>query len=57
MIGDDVVGDVQGSQHAGLAGVLVRTGKFRDKDLAGPVHPDAVLDSIADLEAWWSTGP
>jgi HAD superfamily hydrolase (TIGR01458 family) len=54
MVGDDVIGDVQGSQLAGLTGVLVRTGKFREQDLAGAVRPDAVLDSIADLEGWWS---
>ena len=29
MIGDDVVNDVGGAQGCGLAGVLVRTGKYR----------------------------
>ena len=29
MIGDDVVSDVGGAQRCGLAGVLVRTGKYR----------------------------
>ena len=29
MIGDDVVNDVGGAQQCGLAGVLVRTGKYR----------------------------
>ena len=29
MIGDDIVGDVQGAQLCGLRGVLVRTGKYR----------------------------
>jgi HAD superfamily hydrolase (TIGR01458 family) len=56
MVGDDVVGDVQGAQRAGIRGVLVRTGKFRPTDLEGEIRPDAVLDSIADLPAWWSTG-
>jgi HAD superfamily hydrolase (TIGR01458 family) len=55
MLGDDVVGDVGGAQRAGLRGVLVRTGKFRSTDLAGEIQPDAVLDSIADLPAWWET--
>jgi phospholysine phosphohistidine inorganic pyrophosphate phosphatase len=55
MIGDDVHADVGGAQAAGLAGVLVRTGKFRDKDLEGSVRPDAVLDSVADLPRWWDT--
>jgi phospholysine phosphohistidine inorganic pyrophosphate phosphatase len=53
MIGDGIETDVEGAQDAGLKGVLVRTGKFRDSDLQGCVIPDAVLDSIADLPAWW----
>jgi ribonucleotide monophosphatase NagD (HAD superfamily) len=56
MVGDDVWADVQGAQHAGLAGVLVRTGKFRDADLHGDVVPQVVLDSVADLPGWWSEG-
>jgi HAD superfamily hydrolase (TIGR01458 family) len=55
LIGDDIVGDVQGAQRVGLQGVLVRTGKFRVSDLAGEIRPDAVLDSIADFPAWWRT--
>jgi len=53
MVGDDIAADVGGAQAAGLRGALVRTGKFRDADLAGAVRPDAVLASIADLPAWW----
>ena len=53
MIGDDIVVDVGGAQAAGLAGVLVRTGKFRPRDLEGDIGPDAVLDSVADLPEWW----
>jgi HAD superfamily hydrolase (TIGR01458 family) len=53
MIGDDIKADVGGAQAAGLQGVLVKTGKFHPKDLAGDVHPDGVIDSIADLPAWW----
>lgn len=53
MIGDDIRGDVGGAQSAGLVGVLVRTGKFREKDLEGTIEPDAVLDSVADLPRWW----
>ena len=48
MVGDDVVNDVEGAQAAGLAGVLVRTGKFRPADLERGV-PDVVVDSIADI--------
>ena len=53
MVGDDIRSDVEGAQRAGLAGVLVRTGKFSPTDLAGDVSPDAVLDSVADLPRWW----
>ena len=56
IIGDDVVGDVGGAQDAGLAGVLVRTGKFREGDLERGIEPAAVLDSIADLPQWWDAG-
>lgn len=54
MIGDDIRGDVRGAQAAGIAGVLVRTGKFRPDDLDGDVRPDLVLDSIAALPARWA---
>lgn len=53
MIGDDINSDVGGAQAAGLQGVQVRTGKFRPPDLCGDIAPDAVLDSVADLPAWW----
>ena len=53
MIGDDIRGDVGGAQAAGLAAILVRTGKFRPTDLDDDVRPTAVLDSIADLPRWW----
>jgi HAD superfamily hydrolase (TIGR01458 family) len=50
MVGDDVESDVGGAKAAGLRGVLVRTGKFRDETLAAAdPKPDAVIDSIADL--------
>ncbi len=54
MVGDDVHTDVAAAQALGIHGVLVRTGKFRPTDLESNVHADAVLDSIADLPAWWS---
>ena len=53
MVGDDVRTDVAAAQEAGMRGVLVRTGKFAPADLEQGVTPDAVLDSIADLPAWW----
>jgi phospholysine phosphohistidine inorganic pyrophosphate phosphatase len=50
MVGDDVEGDVGGAQAAGLAGVLVRTGKYREADVAASgVEPTLTIDSIADL--------
>jgi phospholysine phosphohistidine inorganic pyrophosphate phosphatase len=50
VVGDDLESDVGGGQAAGLRGVLVRTGKFREGDLErSRVRPDAVLRSIADL--------
>ena len=53
MIGDDIKGDIGGAQSAGLGGLLVRTGKFRDRDFDGDVRPEFVLDSIAQLPARW----
>ena len=50
MVGDDVEAVVGGALAAGLGGILVRTGKYRDDALrASGVEPTAVLDSIADL--------
>ncbi len=53
MIGDDIKGDVDAAQRAGLHGILVRTGKFRPTDLALGISPHATLDSVAGLPAWW----
>lgn len=50
MIGDDVVTDIGGAISAGLSGVLVRTGKFREDALAAAnPKPDLVIGSIADI--------
>ena len=50
MIGDDIEMDVGGAQRAGLRGVLVKTGKYReDVVAASSVKPDAVIDSIAEV--------
>jgi HAD superfamily hydrolase (TIGR01458 family) len=50
MVGDDVEADVGGAIDAGLAGILVRTGKYRE-DLVrdSGVAPTATVDSIADV--------
>ncbi|MEM1041789.1 MAG: TIGR01458 family HAD-type hydrolase [Bacteroidota bacterium] len=49
LVGDDAETDVRAAQRAGLTGVLVRTGKFREADLGGAPKIDLVLDSVADL--------
>jgi HAD superfamily hydrolase (TIGR01458 family) len=52
MVGDDIEADIGGAKGAGLRGVLVRTGKFREETLAAAaVQPDAVVDSVADVPA------
>lgn len=50
MIGDDIRTDVRGAQDAGMRGVLVRTGKYRE-DLVreSGIQPDMVIGSIADI--------
>jgi HAD superfamily hydrolase (TIGR01458 family) len=50
MVGDDVESDIGGALSAGLAAILVRTGKYREgaAEAAG-VEPTATVDSIADV--------
>ncbi|SDC07403.1 HAD-superfamily subfamily IIA hydrolase, TIGR01458 [Raineyella antarctica] len=57
MIGDDLDSDVRGGMTAGMTGVLVRTGKFREAQLGddGPA-PDVVLESFADVPGWLGLG-
>jgi HAD superfamily hydrolase (TIGR01458 family) len=55
MVGDDIVNDVLGAQAAGLEGVLVRTGKFQEADLAKGL-PDVVLGSLAEVPGWLQRG-
>ncbi|CAG5136006.1 unnamed protein product [Candidula unifasciata] len=50
MVGDDIVSDIGGAQACGLAGVLVRTGKFRSRDESHPdVKPDDIVDNLAQF--------
>lgn len=49
MVGDDLISDVDAAMKVGLLGILVKTGKFREKDLQGAIAPDGVLDSVASL--------
>jgi len=53
MVGDDIETDIAGAQLAGMQAALVRTGKFRELDLEGPVKPNTVLNSVAELPDWW----
>ncbi|MFT4171076.1 MAG: TIGR01458 family HAD-type hydrolase [Rhodocyclaceae bacterium] len=48
MIGDDISDDIGGAQAAGIAGMLVRTGKFRPHDAHhASVMPAAIEDDFA----------
>ncbi len=48
MVGDDLWNDVAGAQQAGLAGWLVRTGKFRPDELeTSGVSPDRVTHPVS----------
>lgn len=50
IIGDDIDSDVGGGQAAGLQGILVKTGKYRQAYVeASGIKPDLVLDSIREL--------
>jgi HAD superfamily hydrolase (TIGR01458 family) len=52
MVGDDVESDIGGALGAGLAAILVRTGKYRPERLrAANVTPTAIADSIRDVPA------
>ncbi len=57
MVGDDVETDVGGAIAAGLAGILVRTGKYREDFVArSGIEPTAIADSIAELPELLSPG-
>ena len=49
MVGDDIASDVGGAQRCGMmAGILVRTGKYRESDEKHPhVKPDKIVDNLA----------
>lgn len=53
MIGDDIRGDVDGAQQAGIKALLVKTGKFQNGDLQLGISPLSCLDTVADLPQWW----
>ncbi len=50
MIGDDIETDIGGAHKAGLMGVLVKTGKYREEYARqSKVTPDAVIASLGEL--------
>ena len=50
MVGDDVESDIGGALRAGLAAILVRTGKYREEQVReSGIEPTEVVDSIADV--------
>ena len=50
MVGDDLWGDVDGAQRAGLTAWMVRTGKFREDVVASSgIIPDRIINSVAEL--------
>jgi HAD superfamily hydrolase (TIGR01458 family) len=57
MVGDDVESDIGGAVRAGLRGVLVRTGKYREEAAAAAdPAPTDVVDSVADVPALLGLG-
>ncbi|XP_063676402.1 phospholysine phosphohistidine inorganic pyrophosphate phosphatase-like [Bolinopsis microptera] len=47
MIGDDIDSDVGGAMNAGCQGILVKTGKYREKDAHHPtVKPTLIADNV-----------
>lgn len=52
MIGDDIESDIGGALAAGLAGILVKTGKYRAEAVReSGIEPTATIDSIAQAPA------
>jgi len=50
MVGDDILSDVGGAMAAGIRGVLVKTGKYRESLAADSgVTPHLVIESVAAL--------
>jgi HAD superfamily hydrolase (TIGR01458 family) len=53
VVGDDVTTDIVGAKALGICAVLVRTGKYQyQADIALPVQPDVIIDSVASIPAW-----
>ena len=56
MVGDDVNGDIDGALRAGLAGCLVRSGKYQPDDEDKVAGEFACVDSVADLPSLLGIG-
>jgi ribonucleotide monophosphatase NagD (HAD superfamily) len=55
MVGDDIESDIGGALRAGLAGILVRTGKYRLEAVrASGIEPTATVATIAAVPALFS---
>ena len=50
MVGDDIINDIKGAQEAGMTGILVKTGKYREEGVAkSGVRADLVIESVTGL--------
>ncbi len=49
VVGDDIEADVKGGMDAGLFGILVKTGKFKEDDLKSGIKPHLIVNSIKEL--------
>lgn len=50
MVGDDIWGDVQGAQDAGLKACLVKSGKYREEVFRrSGIVPELIIDGVAEL--------
>lgn len=50
MVGDDIESDIAGALRAGLAAILVRTGKYRkDRVIEAGIEPTEEVESIAEV--------
>ena len=50
MVGDDIESDIGGAQAAGVAGILVRTGKYREAAVrTSGIEPAATVATVAEV--------
>jgi HAD superfamily hydrolase (TIGR01458 family) len=51
MIGDDIITDIGGAYHAGMKGILVKTGKYRSNSIdTAEIKPACIIDSISRIQ-------